>query len=1184
VNPSVLRPHLEVLRRHPGDDARLAAEAVKLAGTLLADARRNSRPDELGQALQLARLLEDPAGKDFIVALADRVLRAPTAARQAALFRQLVGSAGPPRGFSPLDRAALRLAAAVSPLAPGLVMALVARTLRHRSGAVILPAEPDALAPLLARRRAEGFRMNLNLLGEAVLGEDEAERRLRALLDRLASPDCDCLSVKLSSIHSQIHPVGEAETLVAVTARLRRLYRAALDHPGEDGPKLVNLDMEEYRDLALTRAAFQQVLDEPEFLRLEAGIALQAYLPDAWPVQREFIAWAKRRIARGGASIRIRLVKGANLAMEKVDAELNGWPAAPYATKEETDANFKRMLHEACRPENAAAVRHGVASHNLFDLAYALLLRAREGVEDRVGFEMLEGMASHQARAVKDAAGGLLLYAPVVRREDFTSAIAYLVRRLDENTSPKNFLRDLFSLAPGTAAWERQETRFLRACARRDEPATAPNRRQDRQSEIISPDPAGSPFHNAANTDFSLAANRRWIHAALEAFRAAPPRDVSPVVAGREEPGEHPQTGRDPSRPGTASYRFTLAGPDRIERALQAAVAARDGWRALGHDGRAALLRRAAAELANARGEAIAAMVCDAGKAVTEADAEVSEAVDFANYYARAFSGEEFGDGVVFEPFGTVLVAPPWNFPFAIPCGGVLAALAGGNTVILKPARETVLTARVMAGCLWRAGIPQDVLQFLPCASDANGRALVTDDRIGAVILTGAYETARTFLGWKPSLRLFAETSGKNALLISAAADADLAIKDLVKSAFGHAGQKCSAASLAIVEAGLYDHPSFLRQLRDAAASLRVAGAWRGDAVVTPLIHEPGDALHRALTTLDPGERWLLEPRNVDGNPCLWSPGIKLGVDPAGWFRRTECFGPVLGVIRADDFDHALRLQNDSDFGLTAGLHSLDDREIARWRERIEAGNAYVNRGITGAIVRRQPFGGWKDSCFGPGAKAGGPNYCQLFGTWRETSPPRLTARPSPAPAALLARLASLLPGDARWLAAAAGSDAYWNAREFSVEHDPSGLLCESNVFRYRKFARSLLRAGETTTDAEIARLLLAATAMELPFELSLANERPWLNEQLGISAVTEADDAFAARLAHGDGRNGLCRAPHGGIGIKAAALAAGWRWADGPVLSNARIEWPAWLREQCLSETRHRHGNRLPERAEWKE
>ncbi|WP_367873930.1 proline dehydrogenase family protein [Luteolibacter sp. Populi] len=1148
--------------------------AIELAAELLEEATRGLKWGERMQARQMAAMMHDAAGKAFTFAMADQVFRPPTPAREAKRFRDLIDDYGVPEYLSLPARVAMRAGEMASAAAPEVVMPLVAEKMRQESSSVILPAEEGKLRRHLQRRRRAGMRMNLNQLGEAVLGEEEAQHRLDSNIARLADPDTDYISVKISAIFSQIHLVALEETLTEIKARLRLLYRAAMQHRRADGDsKFVNLDMEEYRDLRLTCAAFREVLDEPEFHGLEAGIVLQAYLPDAWPVQKELNAWALKRVEMGKAGVKIRIVKGANLAMEKVDAEVHDWPLAPYHSKVEVDANFKRMLHEGCRPENAKAVRLGVASHNLFDIAYGLLLRAREGVEDQVEFEMLEGMANHQARTVRDAAQGLLLYAPVVKREDFHSAIAYLVRRLDENTSPENFLHDLFGMAPGDAAWGRQKERFLNACAAIQGTSAGPQRVQDRSTESRPVQPADSPFHNEADTDWSLPQNVAWVRDHVKARRMGNSTFVPLQIAGETCNGPEEVEAADPSRPGVVAYRHALAGPAEIERALAAAVNARGGWKALGAQRRAEILCQVAASIAAGRGQAIATMVLDAGKSVMEADAELSEAVDFADYYARSILCPESNDGLESEPLGTVLVTPPWNFPYAIPCGGILAALVAGNTVILKPAPETVLTAWVMVNALWDGGVPREVLQFLPCPDNEVGRSLVTDPRIGAVILTGAYETARMFLSWKPELKLFGETSGKNALVITAAADPDLAVKDLVKSAFGHSGQKCSAASLAIVEAELYDDPGFRRRLRDAAASLKVGPSWEYDSIVTPVIREPGDALQRAQTTLEPGEEWLLEPAMLDGNPCLWSPGIKLGVSPEGWFRRTECFGPVLGLVRADNLRHAIRIQNDSEFGLTGGIHSLDPAEIDEWRERVEVGNAYINRPITGAIVQRQPFGGWKRSCFGPGAKAGGPNYVAQFAIWRNAGQPQLRAPLSLEVEALWKSLATLLPDAMESLAAAAGSDAWWMAKEFGIGHDPSGLDCETNLFRYRRFERCLIRATEALNDADLARLLLAAAAAGVTAEISLPPGR-----ELAIAGVSiwhESNEALHRRLATAG--YSLLRSAGIDPELAAAAVEAGVRLVNHAPVWSGKLELPAFFREQAISETRHRHGSVLP-------
>ena len=1163
------KKRLTTVRESSLTNRELALEAVELARELLEAASRGRRVSERIQSHQLAAMMDDGPGKAFTFAMADQVFRPPSAVRQARRFRDLVDDYGAPVYLPTPARVAMKAGELASWVAPDLVMPQVAGQLRRESASVILPAEPEELNRHVAKRRKAGMRLNLNQLGEAVLGEGEAAKRLNANLERLEDPNCDYISVKFSAIYSQIHAVGFEETLVELKHRLRLLYRAAMNNPSRDGaPKFVNLDMEEYRDLRLTCDAFRQVLEESEFHGLEAGIVLQAYLPDAWPVQKELIEWAKTRVAAGGAGIKIRLVKGANLAMERVDAEVHDWALAPYGSKHEVDANFKRMLHEGCKPENAKVARLGVASHNLFDVAYGLLLRASEGVEEQVEFEMLEGMANHQARVVRDVADGLLLYAPVVRKEDFPSAIAYLVRRLDENTSPENFLHDLFGMKPGDAAWERQKQRFLQACEAIESTGFGPNRKQDRSTEAAASLPLEHPFHNEPDTDWSLQANVEWIREKVEAMKSGEVARIPLQVGGQFELGADEADVADPSRPGDPVYSHGLADSAGVQAALDCAVVAGAAWNARGVDERSQVLAAVAVELAKVRGEAVAAMVMDAGKSVMEGDVEVSEAVDFANYYARSLKDPGWFDGSDMEPVGVVVVTPPWNFPFAIPCGSVLAPLAAGCTVILKPAPETVLSAWVMVNALWRAGIPKEVLQFVPCPDNEIGRSLVTDPRVGAVVLTGAYETARMFLSWKPDMRLLAETSGKNSLIVSAAADPDLAVKDLVRSAFGHAGQKCSAASLGIIEAEVYDDPDFRRRLKDAAESLKVGPSWSYDCMVTPVVRPPGKELHRALTTLDAGESWLLEPRMIDGNPCLWSPGIKLGVEPDSWFRRTECFGPVLGLVRARDLDHAMAIQNDSEFGLTGGIHSLDPGEVDEWRERVEVGNAYINRPITGAIVQRQPFGGWKRSSFGPGAKAGGPNYVAQFGRWRDASEPQFRSGLSQNVAELLENIGdeSLVP--------AAESDAFWMKREFGIDHDPSGLLCERNVFRYRPVPRVLLRA---TTERALARMALAASVAGCEIELSVDASAPRPSWASRFPVWMESEDQLADRLRAGRHGIGLLRCDQVGAKLVDSALDEGIRLVSGPPVMNGRVEMTACFYEQSVSETLHRHGSVLP-------
>jgi RHH-type proline utilization regulon transcriptional repressor/proline dehydrogenase/delta 1-pyrroline-5-carboxylate dehydrogenase len=526
-----------------------------------------------------------------------------------------------------------------------------------------------------------------------------------------------------------------------------------------------------------------------------------------------------------------------------------------------------------------------------------------------------------------------------------------------------------------------------------------------------------------------------------------------------------------------------------------------------------------------------------------------------------------------------VLVTPPWNFPIAIPAGGVLAALMAGNAVILKPAPETVLAAWVLAGLLWDAGVPRQVFQFLPTADEPVGSRLVADPRVASVVLTGATETARRFLRARGGRQLVAETGGKNAMIVSALADRDLAILHAVRSAFGHAGQKCSAASLLVCEAEVYDDPAFRRRLADAARSLHVGSAWDPRSVVTPLIRPPDGALRRALASLEPDESWLLEPRADAQNPRLWSPGIKLGVREGGFTHRSELFGPLLAVMRADDVDHAIRIANGTGYGLTGSLHSLDEREQHRYRETIEVGNVYVNRGTTGAIVRRQPFGGRKLSVFGPGAKAGGPNYVLQLSRVRQCGWPAPGPAPHAAVAEVLADLERPLAAaeERTVLRRAAGSYSEAWREHFAVDRDPSRLLGQDNLFGYRPVAGMLLRLGPGAGALAASSALAAARTCGMTLAISLAESD---GEALGYLAklgawphVVESEDALVARL-ESDGVGRLRCLGDLGDGLRAAATAAGVHCETSPVLANGRVELLRYLREQAQSIDYHRHGN----------
>ncbi|MDQ1547437.1 MAG: RHH-type transcriptional regulator, proline utilization regulon repressor / proline dehydrogenase [Actinomycetota bacterium] len=1149
MSMSSVKPGIE------GAPTELADEAVATVRRWLTESA--SIPADTS-AQRLAGVLRDPLGLDFTLGFVDRVVR-PEDLRVAGRNLETL-SRSIPKFLPWYLRVAILVGGGFAPLIPWPIVPIARRVLRGMVAHLVIDATPKKLDKTLHRLRRQRIRLNMNLLGEAVLGNEESDRRLEGTRDLLQRPDVDYVSIKVSSVAAQLSMWAFDETVTRVVERLTPLYELAARSPS---PKFINLDMEEFRDLDLTTAVFMRLLDQPSLAKLEAGIVLQAYLPDALNALQGLTAWATERRQRGGAGIKVRVVKGANLAMEQVDATVHGWPLATYAHKVETDTNYKRVLDWAMTPEHTDAVRIGVAGHNLFDVAYAWLLAKERHVDTRIEFEMLLGMATSQAEVVKRDVGGLLLYTPVVHPAEFDSAISYLVRRLEENASSDNFMSGLFDLARKPEVFARESGRFLASLDGLDGAVPASNRVQDRLHPTALPGVL-SAFENEPDTDPSLADNRAWGRRILD-------RSVSSKL------GEQ------------TIAAAAVTDPKLLDSLIESTARAGDIWAALPSTDRARILHDAGDVLAAHRGRLIEVMASETGKTIAEGDVEVSEATDFAHYYAERALDLDRVVGAKFVPSRLTVVTPPWNFPVAIPAGSVLSALASGSGVILKPAHQARRSGAVLAEALWEAGIPRALLTLVDLEERALGKQLVSDPTVGRVILTGGWETAQLFRSWRSDLPLLAETSGKNAIIVTPSADLDLAVADVVKSAFGHAGQKCSAASLVILVGSVATSERFTRQLRDSVTTLRVGLPSDPTTQMGPIIERASGKLLGALTKLAEGEEWLVKPRQLDETGKLWSPGVRTGVAPGSEFHRIEYFGPVLGVMTAATLDEAIELQNATDYGLTAGIHSLDPFEVSRWIELVDAGNLYVNRGITGAIVRRQPFGGWKRSSVGTSAKAGGPNYLMTLGSWQplESDPGEdLTLEGISEPVARVIKRAQagldFLEFDRVRLAAIRDEKAWLT--EFGLARDVSWLGVERNVFRYRALPVTV-RLAEGAPMGDLIRLIVAATragsALFVSTHLPLPGPLVELFEEFGSptllqSVVVESDARWHARLVAGELKTTRIRLAGGSASALAGIVKGNPDIAiyGGPVTTAGRVELLTFLHEQAVSITAHRFGN----------
>ena len=1102
----------------------LAVAAVENARALIAESLPNLKRYDKASRKRFTRLFKDPKAISVTVSLTDEVMRITSAKDSVRILRKAAKDSTV-AGFGLFNTFGLKLIASISRVFPKPVLFAVHTQVKLLSKGIILPAESKKLSRQIKKRAKKGIRLNINVLGEAVLGEDEANERFERVMQMMQRPEVDYVSVKLSSVASQIISLDRKGTLERVSEKLRHIYRTSIATN-----TFVNLDMEEFRDLRLTVDAFKLVLNEGEFKNLYAGLVLQAYLPESHEVFAELVEWSLERHKQSGGVVKIRLVKGANLAMEKAEAELHGWVAAPYQSKADVDASYSRLLDTALRSEHAKAVRIGVASHNLFHIAFALEIAKKRNVMEQLDLEMLEGMANPEALAIAKRSMRILLYAPVTRADDFASAVAYLVRRLDENTAVENYLRSSFEIGTNPAKFNEQSDRFLASASQRHEISTKSIRHKNHKFEI------NDGFENAPNADITKLDFLNKLDKEIAAVLKLPIEEIPIVIDGKEIFDRTQIEGNDPGDNAKVWYKYSVAKLSDIDTAVKVAKKSVVGWNEIGANDRAEILKKFGQIAHDEQEESIAIMSRDAGKTVSEADPEVSEAIDFANYYALSAISLDLERQS--SPVGVVVVVPPWNFPYAIPTGGICAALAAGNTVIFKSAPETVATSWHLVNQLWKAGVPKNVLQFVSTEDNEVGQALVSHEDVNAVILTGGYSTALLFASWKNELNLLAETSGKNSMVLSACCDIDVAVKDLVQSAFGHAGQKCSAASLAIVDKNIYENPNFKKQLIDAVKSLKVGPGYNYSTMVGPIIKSAESNLQRALTQLDEGEQWLLKPEQLDEAGLLWSPGVKTGVKPGSWSHLNEWFGPVLAIMVSPDLETSVNWQNATDYGLTAGIQSLDPKECEYWIENVEAGNLYVNRGVTGAIVNRQPFGGWRRSSVGATAKAGGANYVATLRNWNQ-----------------MKHFLPMKEAANKWLK---------STGEMAIDH--SGLSVEQNIQRYRRFKKGFLVRIESGTSKD---------------ELDFLN---WLKVDLGVitrlssdslipglaNLVVESADEFAHHAKEFDRVRWLSAEVPPVNELMKNGISCDRR----PITSRGDIEIFRWFLEQSVSITQHRYGN----------
>ena len=846
---------------------------------------------------------------------------------------------------------------------------------------------------ILKELRKNNFGFTVDILGEASVSEKEAELYQQSYLDLLdslkreetewtsfgdAASSLDWghaarvyISVKPSSLYSQTNPADFDGSVQAISNRFKPILFKA-----KEMAAFVRIDMEQYKYKDITLEVYRKLRSSAEFRDYsDFGLVLQSYLRDTDEDIDELLKWARNE----GLPLSIRLVKGAYWDYETVIARQHGWKIPVYTIKAETDAAFERQARRIL--ENHDICRFACGSHNIRSISAVLeTAKTLEVPENRYEFQVLYGMAEPVRKALQKLVKKVRVYCPY---GELLPGMAYLVRRLLENTANESFLRQSFA--------DRLDIDKLLANPIEQ---LADNKKDSGFNSITAKDEYGStPFINHPAVDFTNSEIRSAFPQAIAQVRGKLGRTYPLLIGGRETRTKDTLPSLNPANPSEVIGHVCQAGSQEIDSAVVAAKEVFPSWRDTSPNDRAQYLFRSA-DIARSRIYTLAAwQVLEVGKQWDQAYADVAEAIDFLEYYGREMIrlGKESLLGAVpgelnhycYQPRGLAVVIAPWNFPLAISCGMSAAAIVAGNCVIYKPSGLSSITGFTLAEIFQQADLPQGVFNYTPGRGRKIGDYLVDHPDVSVIAFTGSMEVGLRILERASKVqsqqaqvkKVIAEMGGKNAIIVDDDADLDEAIVHVLHSAFAYQGQKCSACSRVIVLQAIYD--KFVQRLAQAAESLSIGPAEDPANYMGPVVAE--EAQQRILDYIQIGktEGNILISRDVPGNGYYVPLTIFINIKPEHRLAQEEIFGPVLSVMKAETFDQAIKWANNTKFALTGGVFSRSPKHLEQCRRNFRVGNLYLNRGITGALVERQPFGGFKMS--GVGSKTGGPDYLGQF-------------------------------------------------------------------------------------------------------------------------------------------------------------------------------------------------------------
>lgn len=1019
------------------------------------------------------------------------------------------------------------------------------------------------------------------LIQKPSFGKITVNKNIKNILDLIQNPEISSLCINLSNLSSNFTSNFNIIAKEELENNLKIILQAVLDNPYKVGvverQKLIFLNFDSHKNLNITSEIFEKILSQDSFLKIKLGLTLKAYFPESFEIQKRLIEFAKKRIEKNGSPIVIRITKGSSLNLEQIEASKNNWPSPTYTTKIETDANFKKMVEYGCKIENVPYANLGIATCNIFDIAYSLFLIKENKVEPYVFLEIAE---EKQTKFIRQSLERILdenlkIFCPIIHKKDFHLISFLLLKKINDFTNPDNFIFHFELLFPGTKNWDELLDAFKQSV---DQIKNISNTQKQLQNRNITKNEVSLNFENEPITNFSITSNIEWANQIYENAKKYVPEDIPLVINGKNIYDNMNGIGYIPSKPNDF-YKYSLASTSQIDEAIQTAKKNEGAWFETPIDKRHKILLKVAQKLREKRAFFIQNLIVDISKSLEQADLEISDAIDAIEYQCKQMLSLLYNKDIEWTPKGTFVVIPPWGFPVSVGVEAITSALISGNVVIFKSLDECVLISYLLANLFWESGVPKECLQFVNCTNEVFEKALIADKRINSVIISASTENVKKLLKLRNGLELFACEGGINSIIVTDMSDKEQAIRDIINSAFKFSGQKFSSAPILILEKHIYDDLEFQENLKDAASNLIAGSAFDPTSVITPLIKIPDEETKRALTTLDKDEWWLVEPKQDPNNPRLFSCGIKYGVKSSSFTKTHQVYCPLLSVMRAENLDEAIKLANDSKYALVAGLQSLDIREHNKWLQEIKAGNYFINTKITDAKIKRQPFGGYKESSFGSGYKSGGPNYILDFLNAKQFSLPKEKQPINDWVKSLTSFLEKIGLSTEQlgiWSASVANYSYWW--KRLKQDLDFCKIFGQDNYLRYLPRKNVTLRLTEESFALDALRVCAAALTCSTPLEISWSNTPQlekfnWIDLLPILSNIEESEDQFYKRIRAGKIKRIRLTTPASDE-LKKIASQSACHIIDKPVQANGRFELLHYIKEISITYDYHRYGN----------